>query len=305
MPEAEIVTRNLKDRIAEILQDHTVEITEEGIVVPRRLIKLHGESRIYDDFVDTYAGQAEVFQTQLVERLTGSGKTREEYGVLFDPELHIVGVFNTRFGDLDREGKRIAFKTVNDAVLEMATPVADRKEIPLDKRISGRPSLDRTLKKLLGELHMVELNREGENRKQDPHISEAMYILPVTHKEGLILPDFLRAYPDLTDLQRTLAEQIMKGLKMDSRYGYLISHPIDSSPLPQLKYVFNTHFARYDHQTKRIVFKTPQEVILEHASRRDLSRTDLPPLDTPWHRPPQSYRGGSGVAEYALIGRRN
>jgi hypothetical protein len=118
---SELKKRNLIETIEGCLREHEVRLAGKTGETPMFLIEVTANNSLFSDFFDTYTAEIDSFKRKLAEKIISNRNSPQKYGVLINEELFYSFAFNRKFGDLDRKQKKISFKGVEDALLEMST----------------------------------------------------------------------------------------------------------------------------------------------------------------------------------------
>ena len=118
----DIETRNLVKVIESCLGEHEFRVVELGGLSGKdkeytfSVIEVRGAGNLLDDFIKTYS-PLDKFKTTLAKKVLPE-KGKQSYGVLIDADLQYRFAFNRLFADLDRENRKIRFKTPEEVLLE-------------------------------------------------------------------------------------------------------------------------------------------------------------------------------------------
>jgi hypothetical protein len=105
---------SLLDRIKRDYQKQQVLIEGENFF----LIKTQYETSTLEDFIATYGEEVDDFKIKLAKKIFGTGKTSNQYGILFDENLMMNFAFNSRFATYDLKDSTIRYLSVEEALLK-------------------------------------------------------------------------------------------------------------------------------------------------------------------------------------------
>jgi hypothetical protein len=323
MTQTEIQKRNLLSTVKECLQEHQVELVGTQGVVPMYLIEVGASSPLFKDFIDTYNGDIDNFKRKLAEKTLVQNPSNQMYGVLVDTDLQYAFAFNRQFADLNRQRQRIAFKGVEDILLEHSSgqdlSQVDMPEDSFPKFNGGGFDPGSTLIRYSitgkkGGKNNNENSREvsyeraslldriktayAKNEvklKLDEDKTASFFLVTVPYETSRFA-DFMRTYDGEVDgFKEKLAKKTFGDGKVENQYGLLLT------PVLQIQFAFNTQFGRYDAKSKSVIYTPSEEVLLgqTHEQKIDLSQVQPRPTSRP--RPRRS--GGPTVFRYALQGK--
>lgn len=318
MSRTEIARRNLTSTISECLKEHEVELAGEEGVVPMSLIEVSAPSSLFQDFVDTYNGEVDEFKRKLAKQIMGEETSTQRYGVLVDGEMRYAFAFNRQFADIDRDAQRIAFRNVEEILLERSSGQdLSGVEAPLEKFLpdfeNDRFSLGST--RLKYSLTGKKGSKNDGDSKGDISFEKAS-LLDRVHKEYsgntvelgnkkfflVTVPyetdtftDFMRTYEgEVDEFKVKLAKQAFGDQKRENQYAFLFDDTL------RVQFAFNTTFASYDSEAKTVNYKPAEEVLLEQTQGKDLSVDTPKPTFMPRRL---RRRPGSTRMKYSLVGK--
>jgi hypothetical protein len=123
----EIERSNLLNVIGDCLDEHVVDLANNGQVAPMALIEVGIPGSIYADFMRTYGndersestiGELDGFGARLAKAVWGDKQSDETYGVFVNPELQYDFTFNRRFADLNAGRDGLVFKSPEEVLVE-------------------------------------------------------------------------------------------------------------------------------------------------------------------------------------------
>ncbi|MBT5021746.1 hypothetical protein HOK51_08480 [Candidatus Woesearchaeota archaeon] len=319
MKQTEIQKRNLIATLEDCLKEHQVDLKDsKGTdVVPMYLIEVNAKSWLLKDFLDTYKSEINDFKRKLADKILRGDNVTQKYGVLLNTNLKYSFAFNRDFADLDKNRGKIEFKDAEEYLLEKSANEdlsqdveADDNTFPVDLdfdpgfrggtgivySITGKRSgqnkpktKKKTQKKstavvsfdkasLLNRVdklyskNKVKLNLSGSKIK-------SMILIEVKYKTSK-LDDFMKTYEgDVDEFKEKIARKMLGDKKIVNTYGILLT------PSLQMKYAFNTAFAKYDKESESIVYTPVEEVLLGETKQVDLSKEKPKPRPRPRPRP--------------------
>ena len=320
----EFRSKNLLSTISRCLDEHRVTISGKKGNEVMRLIEVSVPSSTFSDFIATYNGDVLGFQKELAKKVMGEGISEQTYGVLINSDLQYSFAFNRKFGDLDRKKNKIHFTGVEELLLSLVNSSGAGAINPIIPNVPTRPGRrsggfrrggglvmkyalegkedDSVPRGSIGKAvfeRVSLLDRIKAQYDSDKRIGllgeNGVFYLDNTHYKTSTADDFIATYGDeINDFQKELARRIFGKESQDNEYGVLFDSDL------RMRFAFNSAFARYDSKSKKIVFTSPEEVLLNSCSGIDLSSsTSSPVLDDDWP-------SGSGSMEmrYALQGKK-
>lgn len=323
MNNPEIKKRNLLTTISQCLQEHQVGLAGERGIVPMYLIEVQAPSNLFKDLVDTYGEEVSGFKRKLAEKALKSEPFNQTYGVLVNTDLQYSFAFNRKFADLDRKGKRIAFRGVEDLLIEMSTGQdLSQIEMPEDSSPQGesfghggtaiRYSIlgkrdgknDKPIKCAVNYEKASLLDRvknlyaRNEVRLESDKNKWGSFYLVNTFYKTPRLTDFLRTYNqagEVDNFREKLAERVFGKKKTENQYGLLLS------PDLQIKFAFNEQFARYDRKSNSMIYTPVEKALLEQTKSKKIDLSEGAPQILSGMRKRRYDR--PTVMRYALVGK--
>jgi hypothetical protein len=109
-----------------------------------------------------------------------------------------------------------------------------------------------------------------------------------------VFEDFTDTYPEVDRFRRDLAKKVLGVNVFPQTYGVLVNTDL------QYSYAFNRRFADLNPEKSQIVFKTPEDILLEEAKGKDLSTSIIDDKDG------NSFPKGLSnmVIRYAIVGQK-
>lgn len=98
-------------------------------------------------------------------------------------------------------------------------------------------------------------------------VPEAKFLIEV-HNEGSMLRDFLDTYGPVSDQQRKFASALMKEKSGAQVYGVFVD------PNLRLSFAFNRRLGHYDRDQQRVVYFSPEEILLALAGDSNIDLQD-------------------------------
>lgn len=313
MTQTEIQKRNLLSTVKECLQEHQIELA-----VPMYLIEVGASSLLFKDFIDTYNGDVDNFKRKLAEKTLGQNPSNQMYGVLVDTDLQYTFAFNRQFADLDRQGQRIAFKSVEDILLEYSSGQDLSQGDMNEKKFPGFNSGGTIIRyaitggkggksnngngrevsyervSLLDRVKTAYAENEVELKLDENKL--APFFLVTVPYETSRFADFMRTYEgEVNEFKEKLAKKTFGDGKVENQYGLLLT------PNLQIQFAFNTQFGRYDSKSKSVIYTPSEEVLLRQTHKQKIDLSQVPP--EPGSKPGQGRTPGSTVFRYALQGK--
>ncbi|MBT3582865.1 hypothetical protein HN510_03540, partial [Candidatus Woesearchaeota archaeon] len=129
------------NRITVILDGEKNGSLTSSLKTDAYLIKIKGESKTVDDFLETYKGQLNNFKTKTAKKIFTKKKTENEYGVILDTDLKAIWVFNTEFAVYVQSTSKLAYKDPEQILMDV--PVASVTHKKGGVRHIPHPSLKR------------------------------------------------------------------------------------------------------------------------------------------------------------------
>ncbi len=289
-------TNNLVSTYSSCLKEHKVTINNRSYY----LIKAFYATNTRDDFFSTFTEY--MYDDELskkVEQLIPSDLAYNEYAVLYDVSLTVIAVFNMKYAHYDFEQKKIIFRAPEDILQSIPkgnlTPpktntkeklkmklqscqqkvfkdiieknkVAIKIEIPStiiydtsreDKDIlDGKGNLKDLYHTFL-EAHKVVINT-NRNSNTAKYFNEEYYMIKTFYGTST-RKDFLETYQahllksdDLKEKANIISEKLSY-----NEYAVLYNQDL------KVEIVFNMKFAHYDPLKHEIIYREPEEVLLE------------------------------------------
>jgi hypothetical protein len=324
MTQTEIKKRNLINTITECLKEHQVELKGTQSTIPMYLIEVSTQGNLYTDFRDTYNGEIDDFKKLLADKVFKNVNSNQKYGVLINTDLKYTFAFNRTFADINKTEQKIKFKDIEAVLLEMISS-QDASEITFQNNfpnsfnspgstgvrysISGKKGnksnnnnnnnekvnfdkasmLDRIT--TLYSQNEILLNTEGNENV------EKLFLVNISYDTSTI-KDLMRTYKkEMNPFQKKLAENIFGTEKTNNKYGVLFSSDL------QIKYAFNTNFAKYDEKSKSIIYTPVEEVLLGKTKLKISDLSDHKPAYNPKpHFRPNN--NGPTTFRYSLQGKK-
>jgi hypothetical protein len=134
---------NALEIVAGDLQNHLVEVTLPGEEEKRKLflIMVTGLTSKLDDLKVTYGEKATSTHLKIAEKIFGTKKTENIYGVFLDSSLKMVFAFNRNFADYNKKGKKIDYKDIDDflvgKIVVKPSPSKPKPPLPGSHSFSG------------------------------------------------------------------------------------------------------------------------------------------------------------------------
>ncbi len=290
MTQTEIKKRNLINTITECLKEHQVELAGTKSTVPMYLIEVSMQGNSYTDFKDTYNSEVDDFKKLLADKVFKNTNSDQTYGVLINTDLQYSFAFNRKFADIDKVEHKIKFKDIEELLLEMVSK-QDISLIKPENNYPNRPnSGNSTIRYSISGKKDNKTNENTSNEKlnfdkasmldritalysknqiimnTEKENYEELFLINISYNTSTI-NDFMNTYKgELNSFQKKLAQNIFENKKTNNTYSILLSSGL------QMKYAFNTDFARYDEKSKSVVYTPVEEVLL---SKTKINNSDL------------------------------
>jgi hypothetical protein len=320
----ELSKGNLIETVRGCLEEHRVEIGSGEKSFPFYLIEGRAQSPLFDDFKDTYP-EADGFKRRLAEKLTEKSKREQVYGILVDTGMKYSFAFNRKFGDLDRENKRISFKSVEELLIglteakgedlaeadifegitvQIPHKLSDIANLTLRYAVVGgkagktQDSGDVKLGEVIGRMSMLDrILRDYSKREivlRNSEAGEKFFLLNVGYETSR-LDDFIKTYEPfggVDSFKMKVAEKLFGKQKVNNRYGIVFDRDL------RMRLAFNTAFAHYDAKRKDILYTPVEDLLLSIDPKKDLSENlGVVPRPIPRPGPPITFR-------YAIVGKK-
>lgn len=105
------------------------------------LVNTAYQTNRFEDFVKTYGNEISDFQRKLAQKLFGTSKEENNYGIVFSEDLTMKFAFNTGFAAYDPRKKSIVYMPAEDLLL-LVDPKRDLSELPEPPIRRHFPSVD-------------------------------------------------------------------------------------------------------------------------------------------------------------------